>query len=145
MLIYKVWCMTVNIPHSIPLLPPIHVYHHIQSAGIFRNTHEDVNHSLTCSSSSVRFSPSSLATLFKLLKEILPYKGTMTYKYNNQQLTGTPAIIARLTVSSSSKSLKAFKISSLESFSLCKIQQKTRYVIPVQSRGQPARVSNSPS
>lgn len=46
----------------------------------------------TCSSSSVRFSPSSLATLFRFLKEILP-------------------------VSSSSKSRKAFRISSLESFS----------------------------
>lgn len=46
----------------------------------------------TCSSSSVRFSPSSLATLFRFLKEILP-------------------------VSSSSKRRKAFRISSLESFS----------------------------
>lgn len=46
----------------------------------------------TCSSSSVRFSPSSLATLFKFLNEILP-------------------------VSSSSNSRKAFRISSLESFS----------------------------
>ena len=27
----------------------------------------------TCSSSSVKFSPSSLATRFKLLKDILPY------------------------------------------------------------------------
>lgn len=49
----------------------------------------------TCSSSSVRFSPSSLATLFRFLNEILP-------------------------VSSSSNSLKAFRISSLESFSAWK-------------------------
>ena len=47
-----------------------------------------------CSSSSVIFSPNSLATRFRFLKEILP-------------------------VSSSSKSRKAFRISSLESFSLC--------------------------
>lgn len=46
----------------------------------------------TCSSSSVRFSPSSLATRLRFLKEIFP-------------------------VSSSSKSLKALRISSLESFS----------------------------
>lgn len=46
----------------------------------------------TCSSSSVRFSPSSLATLLRFLKEIFP-------------------------VSSSSNSRKAFRISSLESFS----------------------------
>lgn len=49
----------------------------------------------TCSSSSVRFSPSSFATLFRFLKEILP-------------------------VSSSSNKRKAFRISSLESFSAWK-------------------------
>lgn len=48
----------------------------------------------TCNSSSVRFSPSSLATLLRFLNEIFP-------------------------VQSSSNRRKAFIISSLESFSLC--------------------------
>lgn len=61
--------------------------HMSKFSGIVINVH-------TCSSSSVRFSPSSLATLFRFLNEILP-------------------------VSSSSNSRKAFRISSLESFSAC--------------------------
>lgn len=52
----------------------------------------------TCSSASVRFSPSSLATLLRFLNEIFP-------------------------VQSSSKSRKAFSISSFVSFSLCSHQK----------------------
>lgn len=52
----------------------------------------------TCSSTSVRFSPSSLATLLRFLNEIFP-------------------------VQSSSKSRKAFSISSFVSFSLCSHQK----------------------
>lgn len=59
---------------------------------------------LTCSSSSVRFSPSSLATLFRFLKEILP-------------------------VSSSSNRRKAFRISSLESFSALKKGRDRRVAV----------------
>lgn len=58
----------------------------------------------TCSSSSVRFSPSSLATLFRFLKEILP-------------------------VSSSSNSRKAFRISSLESFSAWWVRRRRRFLL----------------
>lgn len=65
----------------------VHVYHRSQ-AGF-------CDYSCTCSSSSVRFSPSSLATLFRFRKDIFP-------------------------VSSSSKSRKALRISSLESFSALK-------------------------
>ena len=64
---------------------------------------------LTCNSSSVKFSPNSFATLFKLLKDILPY---------NNMMNNSHRISTIFTVSSSSNSLKALRISSLESFSL---------------------------
>lgn len=73
-------------------------FYKVQSATIpkrFKTRHylKTRLHDLTCNSSSVKFSPSSFETLFKFLKEIFP-------------------------VSSSSNNLKAFAISSLESFSL---------------------------
>lgn len=63
--------------------------------------------SCTCSSSSVRFSPSSLATLFIFRKDIFP-------------------------VSSSSNSRKALRISSLESFSALRFpdSNKTVFFLP---------------
>lgn len=68
---------------------------------------------LTCSSSSVRVSPSSFATRLRFLKEIFP-------------------------VQSSSNNRKAFNISSLESFSLC----DTQAMIDYHMKGKPEAVDH---
>ena len=102
---------------------------------------------LTCSSSSVRFSPSSLATLFRLLKEILPWEGGRGRGMGCGSQRGegggrrgreesgkeVPYITHEVlssnispTVSSSSNRRKAFSISSLESFSLWVHSQRGR-------------------
>ena len=78
---------------------------------------------LTCSSSSVRFSPNSLHTLFRLLKEILPLE-IKRWKNQFHIIISVIQRAAHLTVSSSSNSLKAFSISSFESFSLCETHHK---------------------
>lgn len=66
---------------------------------------------LTCSSSSVRVSPSSFATRFRFLNEIFP-------------------------VQSSSNSRKAFTISSLESFSLCDAESMINHNTKGETRGR---------
>uniref|UniRef100_H2XPS4 Uncharacterized protein n=1 Tax=Ciona intestinalis TaxID=7719 RepID=H2XPS4_CIOIN len=72
---------------------------------------------ISCSSSSVKFSPNSLATLFKFLNDIFP-------------------------VSSSSNKRNAFKISSFESFSLifCVIivKKSLKSIVPLPSRSTSA-------